>query len=420
MCSFKIGRNDPCPCGSGKKYKKCCGQFGDMVDVSLDPFTRYSQLLAAVKLKLDDHYSQRIKKMRKDLKEYFLRFASQPVLPQENESFYSEWLWFGARFGEGSSLGVEYLESHGYFMDGPYKDLLEALNHSYLSVYQVKNVEFQYLELEDIFLDESVRVMLKEPWEVDTDENQPLLLGRLVHLEKDCIFSGMVLIANNKNGERDFLRRHMRFISQLNQKSDREFLENNQEIVYGLFDHALKQVMVTFDHIETVNLEGKNKEALMEWLAQDQEWKLLHDTQGYKWYGSRDERFGYFRIAIGDQHLVFAAEVLDDIEYLQNTVLKMLSDSTTSIINNRFTTSQVADSNFSLWFLIVRDRETETWLRTPHIELDNQTPEGIMKDESGRSLLLQMLNEYIINDPTQEGRALLEYMQERVLSYQIG
>lgn len=22
----KIHRNDPCPCGSGKKYKKCCGQ----------------------------------------------------------------------------------------------------------------------------------------------------------------------------------------------------------------------------------------------------------------------------------------------------------------------------------------------------------------------------------------------------------
>jgi SEC-C motif-containing protein len=23
--SQKIGRNEPCPCGSGKKYKKCCG-----------------------------------------------------------------------------------------------------------------------------------------------------------------------------------------------------------------------------------------------------------------------------------------------------------------------------------------------------------------------------------------------------------
>ena len=24
--SDKIGRNDPCPCGSGKKYKQCCGK----------------------------------------------------------------------------------------------------------------------------------------------------------------------------------------------------------------------------------------------------------------------------------------------------------------------------------------------------------------------------------------------------------
>ena len=26
MTETKIGRNDPCPCGSGKKYKKCCGK----------------------------------------------------------------------------------------------------------------------------------------------------------------------------------------------------------------------------------------------------------------------------------------------------------------------------------------------------------------------------------------------------------
>jgi preprotein translocase subunit SecA len=23
--AVRVGRNDPCPCGSGKKYKKCCG-----------------------------------------------------------------------------------------------------------------------------------------------------------------------------------------------------------------------------------------------------------------------------------------------------------------------------------------------------------------------------------------------------------
>ncbi|MDK2868264.1 MAG: preprotein translocase subunit SecA, partial [Clostridiales bacterium] len=25
----KVGRNDPCPCGSGKKYKKCHGMYPD-------------------------------------------------------------------------------------------------------------------------------------------------------------------------------------------------------------------------------------------------------------------------------------------------------------------------------------------------------------------------------------------------------
>lgn len=29
VASVKVGRNDICPCGSGKKYKKCCGQYAD-------------------------------------------------------------------------------------------------------------------------------------------------------------------------------------------------------------------------------------------------------------------------------------------------------------------------------------------------------------------------------------------------------
>jgi uncharacterized protein len=38
--SPKVGRNDPCPCGSGRKFKKCCGGEGGRpapVHLSLDP-----------------------------------------------------------------------------------------------------------------------------------------------------------------------------------------------------------------------------------------------------------------------------------------------------------------------------------------------------------------------------------------------
>ena len=33
---YNIGRNDECPCGSGKKYKKCClstGKYENLVEV---------------------------------------------------------------------------------------------------------------------------------------------------------------------------------------------------------------------------------------------------------------------------------------------------------------------------------------------------------------------------------------------------
>ena len=26
IAESKVGRNEPCPCGSGQKYKKCCGK----------------------------------------------------------------------------------------------------------------------------------------------------------------------------------------------------------------------------------------------------------------------------------------------------------------------------------------------------------------------------------------------------------
>ncbi|MBN2852917.1 MAG: SEC-C domain-containing protein [Clostridia bacterium] len=32
-----VGRNDPCPCGSGKKYKKCCGLINDAGSAQLSP-----------------------------------------------------------------------------------------------------------------------------------------------------------------------------------------------------------------------------------------------------------------------------------------------------------------------------------------------------------------------------------------------
>ena len=42
----KISRNDPCPCGSGKKFKKCC--LGKELEIQRQPLTYHDHCLKVV------------------------------------------------------------------------------------------------------------------------------------------------------------------------------------------------------------------------------------------------------------------------------------------------------------------------------------------------------------------------------------
>lgn len=56
--SLMPGRNDPCPCGSGRKYKKCCGDpLADdrLVDALIEEdCARGAELLAEYNRKLEE------------------------------------------------------------------------------------------------------------------------------------------------------------------------------------------------------------------------------------------------------------------------------------------------------------------------------------------------------------------------------
>lgn len=412
MSSLKIGRNDPCPCGSGKKYKKCCGRLAEQVDISPDPFTRYSQLLTAVKLKLDQYYEQRIKKLRRDLHGHYLRFTVNPILPRENEAVFSEWLWFGAHVGDSPTLGEEYLDNNGEYMDAILKDCLVSLNDSFLSIYEVEDSEYQYLNVKDIFLGSSHRILLKESWENELNLNSPLFMGRLVKMEEDLLFSGMVVTLSNKSGEKDFLVRHLDFLSSLHGEDQPVFICNNEEMVYGLFDHASKQVMVNFDHMEAARVNEVQKEHLFNTVNGKTEWQYLHTTEGYRWYCLNTEVCGYVRLAVGKTDIIWSAEVLDDIEKMRQLLNDAVPGLEPVVIQNRFSDQPLTDEFFNHWFLLIRDREAEQWLRTPHLELDDKTPAEVLQEERGREKLHAMLNQQL--DSSSEGQALIDYLKARI------
>jgi hypothetical protein len=74
---YKIGRNEPCPCGSGKKYKQCC---------SLDPVKNEKILRAAAQVRT---YDELLDLVQKPAKIYRLRVVLNSMRSQPPASMVS-------------------------------------------------------------------------------------------------------------------------------------------------------------------------------------------------------------------------------------------------------------------------------------------------------------------------------------------
>jgi len=111
----KIGRNEPCPCGSGKKYKKCCGRERPAPDFSIPedqrtgtPIDEYFALLPFLAL-----HMQKIIQFEKDgpeLKRARGRYEKRYRPGKDDgilDSHFMSWLFFDLRFGESRKTIVE-------------------------------------------------------------------------------------------------------------------------------------------------------------------------------------------------------------------------------------------------------------------------------------------------------------------------
>lgn len=409
--SNKIGRNDPCPCGSGKKYKNCCMHLDELSGGAADPFSRYSQLISSLKLKLDHYNTSRLRKIKKEVRSQFLRFAVGNTLPRDHETLFSDWLWFD-RTDEGiNTPGVVYAGENGKYLEQAWSECLEALNRSYLSIYKVGAAEADFLMLEDIVSRETFRVLLQEPWIME-EKNDLLLLGRLVTMQEATIFTGMVLMLKDDAGQQEFIIKHIDYFKALLDKSDYyDFAKNHAELIYGLFDHAYQKTRLSLNDIRAINIDNQEETWLIKKFEQDEQLDFLYTTEGYKWFKPLSCA-GYTRLAIGNEILLACVDLADDLPAVKAVMNSSVPEHEQQVISNLI--QPPAIDKTALWFLIMKDQETEKWLHTPHKELQNKTPLEILAEENGKQHLLFMLDDFIESEDSEETQELIAYMRERV------
>lgn len=419
MSKNKIGRNDPCPCGSGKKYKNCCLVLDDTAGT--DPFIRYSQAIASVKLKLDQEYKDEIKKIRKSALQNFLYYAAYHQLPAEHESLFSDWLWFDMTDSEDTTLALDYLNQHARFMPTALQECLTALAGSYLSVYEPGNSGDGFMEIRDIFSNVTKRVILKEALEEDMKAKSYLLLGRLVALAEGNVFSGMVLATDNNDGQEKYIVEHLQYLQELeNEPEIITLLKSHADLLYGIFDHAYLKKHFLINDIRIMQLpEADTAKFLQERLNNSAGLSFVHGIEDLSWYKAIDEQ-GLQRIACGTDYVVSCISSLDNLKSWQDFLEDILPGVCEwQIVNTRFLRQSPPADLVPVWFKVMRELETERWLHTPHGELDDKTPLEQLAEENGLEKVINMLDLFAARlDEGNEGLDLIDYMRRRVLAMQ--
>ena len=94
----KVGRNDPCPCGSGKKYKKCCGANEEVTEpVSYTHLDVYKRQISRIRLREqynnDNSLFLLLEKIQDELRGSMHRtliYDENGQLPDTSSLFYSK------------------------------------------------------------------------------------------------------------------------------------------------------------------------------------------------------------------------------------------------------------------------------------------------------------------------------------------
>lgn len=173
----QIGRNDSCPCGSGKKYKKCCGTSSTVVSIEHilghECFDLQKALLkfAWTDYRLQDYVEDRVPldKLPREIEE-ILVFAL------------GNWVIFTNSIDNDGRIIDRFIKQEGKRVKRQrLLEIVQNWSEGRPSISRLVEKDGDLMVIEDLFTKESIRVRILDPEQIDEDvEDNSLLIGILL------------------------------------------------------------------------------------------------------------------------------------------------------------------------------------------------------------------------------------------------
>ncbi|MDR1561370.1 MAG: SEC-C domain-containing protein [Holosporaceae bacterium] len=204
--SKKIGVNDLCPCGSGKKYKKCCFSSESMAaNLAAISDVKWHKLRQLEGIIVDKHL---LAYVAKELPNNIIKLAWEDLLlsdfPKDAEEgllnqFFIPWFLFNwissydiesKNFDDNKTIAQNYLDSHKNRLSAQESVFMEAMTRSYFSFYCVLEVEVEKsMLIKDILL--GTTHTIKERMGTRQLKRGDVIFSRILTVEDQSIFVGM-------------------------------------------------------------------------------------------------------------------------------------------------------------------------------------------------------------------------------------
>lgn len=199
----KIGRNEHCPCGSGKKYKKCCLQQETPSQPIAD--MTYQKIRKVERALIDDHLRPYLKKT---LPPQMAEEAAIDFYPSELHDeiehealivqLFLPWMLFDwvsgdnagiAHFDPKKTIAENYLEQHPAKLSKDETRFIKALGTTYFSFYSISEVnKGRGLVVKDCLTGTTHQVT--ENKATHYLDRGDIVFGRLLHLDERTLFVG--------------------------------------------------------------------------------------------------------------------------------------------------------------------------------------------------------------------------------------
>ncbi len=413
-----IGRNDPCPCGSGKKYKKCCLNK-TYIDVGKEDSIR-GRLVQKLMGFFDKNYKHALEHAhfmfwddfipKKHLEGQALNIAYQNFM---------EWVVFDYLIDEDNdkSLIDLYMENNRMLSLDEHK-VLTMMKNSVISLYEVQEVfPDKGLLLKDLLMGGEYDV--REKSATRSVRKWDIFATRLLLVDGQYIMSGSVYPYHLKQKERILDDIHAEFEDSKMEYPDAsmdDFLKYNSENFnfywYDLIQNPTPIKLHTTSGepmlISKAVFEITDKEAVMNGLPKIKGFE--RGTQSFTWYDKRNKEGSATILGtaeIKDNKLILQSNSKKRLEKGKKLILKALSDAIVHKVDTfqdpmeavkAYKVSPAEEPANELpmeiqqkFYTRFMQKHSEKWLRKKIPALDGKTPMQAVKTKEGKKKVIELL-----------------------------